>query len=420
MKDKGIRVITLQHSIYRRLASTLALILLLSAIFLQSACLPFSLKIKSSTIIDPSDTGQLTDNYTTSDLTQTSSTAAESFEVMARRLILDGLLNRQQAIDISEAIQPNTITESEVQSTIDLVFKIYQNIYCRHPEYFYLNGSINASYSISGVDGDLETMTIKPEYWPEMANMSSAKLDLMTGEINQQVDKIAASVRQQTTVPWQQLQLIHDSLIQGITYDLTLDQANNQVYSALIEKSTMCQGYAQAFQLIGQQLGFEIVLAIGEAAGIGHAWDIVSLNDQYYHIDVTFDDPTPDGGAGAPVQHIHLLRSDKMMRESHIWIAEDFPACPEDGAQFYREQNLIVDSQTALKSELRKFIRSIDFNTKQSALFEVLFTGADLPDDAGLEEMIRSVLSDEAAAYSVMFSHQVSKQVVVVEITPDN
>ena len=193
MKDKGIRVITLQHSIYRRLASTLALILLLSAIFLQSACLPFSLKIKSSTIIDPSDTGQLTDNYTTSDLTQTSSTAAESFEVMARRLILDGLLNRQQAIDISEAIQPNTITESEVQSTIDLVFKIYQNIYCRHPEYFYLNGSINASYSISGVDGDLETMTIKPEYWPEMANMSSAKLDLMTGEIVQQVDEIGAS-----------------------------------------------------------------------------------------------------------------------------------------------------------------------------------------------------------------------------------
>lgn len=417
MKERGIRTIRFQHSKYRRTAAAAALMLLLISVFLQSACLPFNLNTSAS--IGPSYTEPITDT-SVPNVTPETTIAAEPFDVITKRLILAGLQDRQQSINISEAIQPNTITEANVQSTIDLVFKIYRDIYCRHPEYFYLNGSINVSYSVSGLDGDLETMTIKPEYWPEMAGLSPAELDVMIGQINQQVEIIAASVRQQTSVPWQQLQLVHDSLVQSIVYDLTLDQANNQAYSALIEKSTMCQGYAQSFQMIGQRLGFEIVMALGEAAGIGHAWDIVSLNGQYYHIDATFDDPTPDGGSAAPVQHIHFMRSDKMMRETHQWEAADFPACPEDGALYYREQNLVAASQAELESKLRKFIQAIEFNVNQVNAFEVLFTGSDLPDDAGLEEMLRSVLSDEAGQYSVLFSHQVSKQVVVVEITPDN
>lgn len=419
MNEKGFRAIAIFHSSFRRLADTAAVMLLLIFVIMQSGCLSFSFNTNSSTIIDPSYTEQITDNSSVPTVSQPP-TAVESFEVTTKKLILAGLADRQQSINISDAIQPNKITESEVQSTIDLVFKIYRGIYTQHPEFFYLNGSINVSYSVSGLDGGLETMTVKPEYWPEMAELSSAELDVKIGQINTQVEIIADSVRQQTSVPWQQLQLIHDSLIQSIAYDLTLDQANNQAYSALIEKSTMCQGYAQSFQMIGQRLGFEIVMAMGDAAGIGHAWDIVNLNGQYYHIDATFDDPTPDGGAAAPVQHIHFLRSDKMMRETHQWIADDFPACPEDGALYYREQDLIADSQTALKNMLRQFVQSIDFEVNQINAFEVLFTGSDLPDDARLEDMIRSVLSDEAAVYSILFSHQVSKQVVAVQITPDN
>ena len=64
---------------------------------------------------------------------------------------------------------------------------------------------------------------------------------------------------------------------------------NQTAYSALVNRQTVCAGYARAFQYLLQQLGIPCYYCTGYA-GESHAWNIVSLDDGYYNVDVTWDD----------------------------------------------------------------------------------------------------------------------------------
>ena len=373
----------------RRLAAAVVLLLAIASALGQSACFPFNIQIEPrQTIIDPSfierttapaettaagtsasveSIATPTPAATTATTTPATTATQESFETRTAQLILTGLQRRKTSISIDSAIEPRSIPESEIQTAIDLVFDVYQQIYLDHPEFFYLNGSINVSYSKESLNGYLVAMTIKPGYWDSMTGLAADELDSMIDQVEGRVASVAAEISGETDVPWRQLLLIHDYLIRSIAYNTSLDQQTNHVYSALINGTTLCQGYAQSFQLIAQRLGFETHMILGDADGIGHAWNIVKLDGKYYHVDVTFDDPTPDGGSTGLIQHIHFLRSDRRMDDSHTWVTGDYPACPDDGADYYRKQGLTIDSQETLLTAIENFVASIDFNSSSTS-----------------------------------------------------
>ena len=51
-----------------------------------------------------------------------------------------------------------------------------------------------------------------------------------------------------------------------------------------------------------------------------HAWDIVQIDGEWYHVDTTWDDPTPD--RKGYVRYDYFLRSDSFMSRDHSgWTA---------------------------------------------------------------------------------------------------
>lgn len=54
-------------------------------------------------------------------------------------------------------------------------------------------------------------------------------------------------------------------------------------------KKRKCAGYARAFQYILQKLSIPCYYCTGHA-GEEHAWNIVALEEDYYNVDVTWDD----------------------------------------------------------------------------------------------------------------------------------
>lgn len=402
----------------------------LSALILTS-CLPFSKDSSSiQTFTDPGFSSRTTDAAETSreatDQTESASSAATaaatnpvSFEDQVSAIILAGLNERRTEISIDDAIEPRSVPASEIESLIDRVFSVYQTLFLEHPEFFYLNGSINVSYSKEGQQGYLVSMTVKPVYWEKFADLDDSKLAKMINDVEAVVSQVSADIRSQTGVPWQQLLLLHDWLVSHIVYDSTLNQQTNNMYSALIEGSTLCQGYAQSFQLIAQRMGFTVVMVMGDADGIGHAWNVVKLDGKYYHVDVTFDDPLPDGGSAGPVEHVYFLRSDSQLAENHVWDKNSAPACPDDSARYYTENDLTVASMNDLTQAIDDFVAAIDFNQKKANRLELLYKGTLPPSDSELEDIVRAALKKGAPGFSILFSHRVSLMVVTVEITPD-
>ena len=94
----------------------------------------------------------------------------------------------------------------------------------------------------------------------------------------------------------------------GVTPNTTLGY---NAYSALVLGQAICEGYADAFTLLSQRFGLDVKKISGTIIpdNVGHAWNLVKIDDFWYHVDTTWNDPTPDKPGSA--RHDYLLISDQ-------------------------------------------------------------------------------------------------------------
>lgn len=106
--------------------------------------------------------------------------------------------------------------------------------------------------------------------------------------LDKEVHRIAESVNMYDTA--QQIKLVHDYLVDTVTYDHTYSKNSGFAHGALLEGKATCQGYSFAFYEIMQHLFIPCNIWIGLGGGVLHAWNFVELNDYWYDLDVTWDD----------------------------------------------------------------------------------------------------------------------------------
>lgn len=76
--------------------------------------------------------------------------------------------------------------------------------------------------------------------------------------------------------------------------------------SILLNDSTVCEGYSKACNLLFNYAGIETYYI----HSFSHAWNIVNIGGQYFHIDSTWDD-------GDEISYDWFMKSDSEMKESH-------------------------------------------------------------------------------------------------------
>lgn len=140
---------------------------------------------------------------------------------------------------------------------------------------------------------------------------------------------------------------VHYWLIQNVEYDSDLTAEEPYSMSgALTEGKAVCEGYARAFKYIMDGLGIPCVLVSGTATNSSgltesHAWNYVYLNDQWYAIDVTWDDPIiiGDGYVSDDTMYQYFLKGRNTFLTTHVedgFLTDNslefrFPAlCPTD------------------------------------------------------------------------------------------
>lgn len=129
------------------------------------------------------------------------------------------------------------------------------------------------------------------------------------------------------------------------TVDYNMDAPDNQnIYSSLVGKASVCAGYSRAAQYLLRQQGIECIYVTGNIQDQGaHAWNIVKCNGQYYQMDVTFGDPVfieEEGGVKPPEQSInydYLCCSDAEIMKTHTPdTLVTFPQCTSMDLNYYR------------------------------------------------------------------------------------
>ena len=132
-------------------------------------------------------------------------------------------------------------------------------------------------------------------------------------------------VSRKTGNTYQDIKMVHDFLIDNIEYDSTLSSENiYNIYGALINNKCVCEGYAKAFKYLLDGMGIECNLVIGKATNSkglseNHAWNYVKIDNSYYAVDVTWDDPIVIGGyATQSMKNKYFLKGRKQINSDHF------------------------------------------------------------------------------------------------------
>lgn len=181
----------------------------------------------------------------------------------------------------------------------------------------YLELSLTAGVFLPGGDTikwSYGPMPANPEDYSKFNGMQKLILDFTVNyyttreqedELNRKIDEVVASLELDGKTNYEKVKAVHDWIAKNVIYDDEHLTDNNYplkqtAYAAMINGTSVCQGYATLFYKMMLKLGIDCRIVTGfgfgnkaepgqTVQGEAHAWNIVKICDRYYYIDCTWD-----------------------------------------------------------------------------------------------------------------------------------
>jgi len=167
------------------------------------------------------------------------------------------------------------------------------------------------------------------------------------------VEKIMSECVRDSMSDYEKELALHDYLIRNCQYSKNTAQPSGsdiyRAYGALVNGDAVCNGYAEALQLLFACAGLESHFVIGTADGVEHAWNLVKVDGEWYHLDATWNDPLPD--QGNQETHSYFNVSDEVMSASHQWDGGSYPKAMDMRYNFYVYQDLYFENFDEYKNK---------------------------------------------------------------------
>ena len=173
-----------------------------------------------------------------------------------------------------------------------------------HPGLFYVKNEVGWSYTSNSIVTEYTVTYIST---PEEVPQQKKEFEIAAEQAAAQVDASMSDLEKALVV--------HDYLVQNCEYDYERYSANpdsvpaisHTAYGALVEKIAVCDGYGKAYAYIMKdKLGIPCELVSSDT--MHHAWNLIQIGGEWYHVDATWDDPTWDNIGR--VVHSYFLLSD--------------------------------------------------------------------------------------------------------------
>ena len=311
-----------------------------------------------------------------------------------------------EEIPYSEVTVEDTVFEdkfyySQLDETEQLVYKeIYQGI-IEHEEKIYVHSSnaqgvneilANVIFDFSEIfwtDGSGTSTAYEESMWndayaiieptyvytPEERERKEQEIETVVAQV---VNSVPAEYTEYETIKY-----IYEYLVDNVQY---VEEApdNQNIYSALVGKETVCAGYAKANQYLLNRLGIYCTYVIGTAVQEeefeSHAWNIVRCNGSYYYVDITWADPIEtEEKPDVPLELLYdyLCCSEAQLSATHRPDEKyTYPECVSEDLNYYRMNQMYYEAVNR-DELLRAMYESIDekekstiFKFSDSALYQ--------------------------------------------------
>lgn len=151
------------------------------------------------------------------------------------------------------------------------------------------------------------------------------------------------------STPYEKELAVHDWLVLHCAYDYenyrnnTVPMRSYHPEGLFVYGKAVCQGYTESFKLCMDILGIPCETVTGTANGGGHAWNAVCLDNEWYMVDVTWDDPVPD--TPGSVKHTYFNVTDQKLKRDHTYHS----TIAANGTKYYYYadvENYFTDAET--------------------------------------------------------------------------
>ena len=130
------------------------------------------------------------------------------------------------------------------------------------------------------------------------------------------IDKIIKENIKSNMSDREKIRVIHDYIINNTKYDSDradkkiIKYQSNTAFGALEEGYAICSGYADSMMLFLEKFGIKNY----KIASSNHVWNYVYIENKWYHLDLTWDDPVNDQGKDI-LDHTYFLITDQQLEK---------------------------------------------------------------------------------------------------------
>lgn len=325
-----------------------------------------------------------------------------SLETEAQKMLykkFEGVANAVSDEKDDDGLYPMQIIEmKEVSLTEGNIRVVIEAFNCDHPEIFWIS-NIFGYYT----DENVTMVHLYSEFSGKEINTMQSKLDNVINEFIKDIPKGLSEYERE--------KLAHDKLLTVCTYAENVNSSADDpnaftMYGALVDKKAVCEGYTKSMQYLLKLLGIKTITVNGYSKNELHQWCIVNIDDNWYHLDPTWDDRDDEGGeiiytyfnvtdAYITVDHT-LAKKYSILTEEQLCGTDKnkndlfnmpLPQCKSETASYYKVSGAEITSlenydcysavvqkmkEAAIKQDSYFYIKiseDLDFNKTVDALF---------------------------------------------------
>ncbi|MDO5560462.1 MAG: transglutaminase domain-containing protein [Oscillospiraceae bacterium] len=275
-----------------------------------------------------------------------------------------GLSEHKETIELSTDI------------TIDSFNRVYDAVLTTMETQMYCP---TRTYQYSYTESDSNVSKIVPEYKYSADD---------TQRIHEEVEAAVSEVLSQVSSEMSQVDIVrlfHDYIINDCEYEDRVNTATDSeieemmhqsdydnAYGVLVRHKGVCEGYARAFRYLCLRTGIECELVSGTSCGEGHMWNIVKLGSDWYHIDLTWDDPILYSGKSEHdnIRYNYFNLSDEKILTDHTIDSTyyQYPGADSDSANFFIYYGLYAQSAESADEIIKRELVKI-YNNEERVIY---------------------------------------------------